>query len=567
MARPKRKVNPLFPTPAPEPKKQRIFRAGGYARLSVEDGRRPGADTIAVQKELIQGYIAVQPDMKFCGLYCDNGQTGTNFERPGFERLLNDVKAGKIDCIVVKDLSRFGRNYRETGNYLERIFPFLDVRFVAVNDHFDTATAERSSDGYIIPLKNIINEVYSKDISRKSGSALAIKQQNGDFIGTWAAYGYRKRADNPNRIEIEEETAPIVRQIFRWRLEGMAYVQIARKLNELGIPSPARYHYLKGDASCERYAEAKWHQQTVKKILSSEVYLGHMVQGRKRESFYEGKPQELRPKDQWTIVKNTHEPLIEEEIFQAVQQMAERQQAAYNERLGKYAELGESPNILKGLIFCADCKRPLVRYKSVTNRGKNLAYVYICPSHADNPENCPKKYLHETVLKEILWDVLQNQIALAGNVSQLLREAKNSGKLAVRDSTRQREEAAVRRKLERAGMLYDSLYQNYVDRLMTEREYLELKAQYRADMDKAQAHLKELEAQKQEYDAQTVKNPWLAVCGRFQQETELTEGLAHALIERVEVDSENHISITLRYQDEYRALCRLLDAEGKAVAV
>ena len=183
MARPKRKVNPLLPTPVPETKKRRVFRAGGYARLSVEDSRRPGADTIEVQKELIQNYIEAQPDMELCGLYCDNGQTGTNFERPGFEQLLDDVKAGKIDCIVVKDLSRFGRNYRETGNYLERIFPFLDVRFVAVNDHFDTATAERSSDGYIIPLKNIINEVYSKDISRKSGSALAIKQKNGDFIG------------------------------------------------------------------------------------------------------------------------------------------------------------------------------------------------------------------------------------------------------------------------------------------------------------------------------------------------------------------------------------------------
>ena len=456
----------------------------------------------------------------------------------------------------------FEAGYEETGNYLERIFPFLDVRFVAVNDHFDTATAERSSDGYIIPLKNIINEVYSKDISRKSGSALAIKQKNGDFIGSWAAYGYRKCADNPRRIEIEEETAPVVRQIFQWRLEGLAYVQIARKLNELGIPSPARYHYLKGDASCEKYAAAVWRQQVIKNILTNEVYLGHMVQGRKRSSFYEGKPQERLPKDQWIVVKNTHEPLIDEETFRVVQQMAERQQAVYKERLGKYAELGESPNILRGLIFCADCKRPLVRYKSVTNRGRNLAYLYICPSHADNPLSCPKKYLHETVLKEILWDVLKRQIALAGNLTQLLNEAAGSGKLAAGDSARRREELAARRKLERAGMLYDSLYQNYVDRLMTEEEYLELKAQYRSDMDKAQARLKELEAQRQDYELQTVKNPWLAACGRFQQETELTEGLAHTLIERVEVDAQNHISITLRYQDEYRALCRLLEMEA-----
>ena len=158
MARPKRKSNPVLPVPAPVVAAQRIYKTGGYSRLSVEDSGKPGTDTIETQQELIQSYIDAQPDMRLCGLYCDNGRTGTNFERPGFESLMEDVRKGKIDCIVVKDLSRFGRNYLETGNYLMRIFPFLDVRFVAVNDGFDTLTAERSSDGYIIPLKNIMKE-------------------------------------------------------------------------------------------------------------------------------------------------------------------------------------------------------------------------------------------------------------------------------------------------------------------------------------------------------------------------------------------------------------------------
>lgn len=157
MARTKRKVNPVLPLPVREATAQRIYRTGGYGRLSVEDSGKPGTDTLESQEELIRGYIESQPDMEFCGLYCDNGQTGTNFERPAFDRLLADIKAGKIDCIVVKDLSRFGRNYKETGNYLERIFPFMDVRFVAVCDSFDTLTAERNNDGFIMPLKNIIN--------------------------------------------------------------------------------------------------------------------------------------------------------------------------------------------------------------------------------------------------------------------------------------------------------------------------------------------------------------------------------------------------------------------------
>ena len=238
MARTKRSRNPVLPvTAAQEIPKQRIYNTMGYARLSVEDSGKLGADTIDVQERLIREFIEEQTDLRFCGILSDNGHTGTNFERPAFERLMEKIRTGKVDCIVVKDLSRFGRNYLETDQYLERVFPFLDVRFIAINDSFDTLTAERSSDGYIIPLKNIINDAYSKDISRKVSSALSGKRQRGEFVGSWAAYGYRKCADNPHYIEPDEETAPVVRKIFAWRRSGMSYQQIARTLTELAIPS------------------------------------------------------------------------------------------------------------------------------------------------------------------------------------------------------------------------------------------------------------------------------------------------------------------------------------------
>lgn len=187
MARTKRKTNPLIAQEAvPTTPTARIYKTAGYARLSVEDSGKPGADTIEGQKALLTGFVGNQPEMELFSLFCDNGRTGTDFERPEFEKLMDAVRRGKVDCIVVKDLSRLGRNYKETGNYLERIFPFLGVRFIAVNDHFDTLTAERTQNGYIIPLKNLINEVYSKDISKKINSALEIKQRKGDFIGAWA---------------------------------------------------------------------------------------------------------------------------------------------------------------------------------------------------------------------------------------------------------------------------------------------------------------------------------------------------------------------------------------------
>ena len=185
MARTKRKTNPVIPAAEAPAQAQKQYRAAAYARLSVEDSGKPGADTIEGQKNLLLRFVENDPTLTLYGLFCDNGQTGTDFQRPEFEKLMEAVRRGEVDCIVVKDLSRFGRNYKETGNYLERIFPFLGVRFIAVNDGFDTLTAQRGADGYLVPLKNLINEVYSKDISRKSGSALAAKQKNGDFIGAW----------------------------------------------------------------------------------------------------------------------------------------------------------------------------------------------------------------------------------------------------------------------------------------------------------------------------------------------------------------------------------------------
>ena len=565
MARTKRKVNPVLPVAAPAERPKRVYQAGGYVRLSVEDSGKPGADTIINQRELIQSYIDSQPDMQVYDLYCDNGRTGTNFDRPEFERLMEDVRAGKVDCIVVKDLSRFGRNYRETGNYLERIFPLLDVRFIAVNDNFDTLTAERSQDGYIVPLKNIINEVYSKDISRKLLPVFAEKQRNGEFIGAWAIYGYQKCPSDHHRIEPDPEIVPVIREIFRWRLSGMSYQNIARKLNERDIPAPARYHYLKGTAKSERYANAIWNVCSVKNILTSEVYLGHMVQGRKRSGLSEGRKSCRVPKSEWVIVRNIHEPLVDEETFQAVQQMAEKARTTYHERQGKYDALGTTPNILRKLVYCADCKRPLVRYKNVNSSKGIRYYVYICQSHADNPVSCPKKYFHETKLIEILWDTLQREIALAENLDKLVRQYSKSSKAVSQEAAVQREITATKQSLSRAEMLYDSLFQNYADKLMTEREYTEMKRQYRSDMERAQTRLNELEQRQKEERQQTTENPWLTACGKFKEETALTEVMAHALIERVEIDAENRISITLRYRDEYSALLRLLAAAGEAV--
>ena len=322
MARSKRKKNPfLTKTASVSVKEQKRYRAAGYARLSVEDSGKPGAETIENQKQLISDYIETAPDMVLAAFFQDNGKTGTGFQRPGFEAMMDAVRCGEANCIVVKDLSRFGRNYKETGNYLERIFPFLGVRFIAITDGFDSLTAERSANGVIVPLKNLINEAYSRDISRKTASALHTKQRRGDYIGTWAPYGYRKCPEDKHRLVLDPDTAPVVRSIFRMRLEGLSYQNIAGFLNTEGISSPARYLVEAGLCKNVAYLSSVWKAGTVRRILERQVYLGHMVQGLKRRTFYNGKRQGSLPKEEWIITENTHAPIVDKETFITVNSM------------------------------------------------------------------------------------------------------------------------------------------------------------------------------------------------------------------------------------------------------
>lgn len=459
-------------------------------------------------------------------------------------------------------MSRFGRNYKETGQYLEQIFPFLDVRFVAVNDCFDTLTAERSQGGYIVPLKNIMNEVYSRDISRKVSSALAVKQQRGEFIGSWAPYGYRKCPSNKHKIEPDPCTAPIVRDIFRLRAGGISFNKIAKRLNVSGVPTPAQYKRQTGEIQTDRYANARWNVFTLKSILESEVYIGNLVQGRKASGLCQGQKQRRTSKEEWIIVKNTHEPLVDRETFRRVQELARKASEAYKKTLGKYDHLDPTPNILRGLVFCADCSKPLMRCKQVT-REKHLYYTYLCPTHHADSTACPKKYLHEVTLKEVLWGTLRREIQLAESVGKLVKVYEHSPAVSESKSALEQELRKASQALKRYKTLHDSLYQNYVDGLMDEREYTEMKQQYRFQLEQAQAKLVELEQQKASQAQQTTQNPWLTAYSHFSDETGLTEEIAHALIHRVEVDTSNYISITLQYQDEFQNLVSILQTAGK----
>lgn len=562
MARTKRKVNPLAPVQEVREEKTEIkYLTAAYVRLSVEDSGKKGADTIDGQRKMLCDFISRHADMELAGVWCDNGETGTNFSRPQFEAMMEKVKRGEINCIVVKDLSRFGRNYKETGNYLERIFPFLGVRFVAVNDNFDTLTAERNENGYIVPLKNIINEAYSKDISKKIVSALSSKQKRGDFIGAWAPYGYSKDPNDPHHLIINEETAPVVRQIFAWRVEGVSVVQIARRLNDAGIPSPSSYLYETGQVKTEKYKDVPWHNQVLKNLLSHPVYLGHMVQGRKRQSFYDGQKQVYTPESEWAVVPNTHEPIIDQHTFDAVQKLARERREEYHSRLGKFDGMGQSENIFKGLVFCADCGRTLVRYKSVSH-GKKLWHTFICPSHTDDPKACPKKSIREDVLTRIVLSAVQKQVALATDMESVVREINNTPEYH-RDVEQSRSRITnAKRTLKRCQSLYDSLYQNYVEGLMDEDEYISLRERYQKQAEEAERTIAALEQEELRGRQYTPENLFLQAFTQFQPPTALTRDMLTALVERIYIDEHDGVEIIFKYRDEYKDLCDFLEKEN-----
>jgi DNA invertase Pin-like site-specific DNA recombinase len=492
--------------------------------------------------------------MELAGVWCDNGATGTNFERPQFEAMMEKVKCGEINCIVVKDLSRFGRNYKETGNYLERIFPFLNVRFIAVTDNFDTLTAERGENGYIVPLKNIINEAYSKDISKKIVSALSSKQKRGDFIGAWAPYGYNKNPDDTHKLIINEETAPVVRQIFAWRVEGTSIVQIARNLNNAGVLSPSAYLYETGQVKTEKYHGVPWHNQILKSILSHPVYLGHMVQGKKRQSFYDGTKQVHTPESEWAVVYHTHEPIIDQQTFDAVQKLAQQRRDEYHSRLGKFDDMGSSENIFKQLVYCHDCNRPLVRYKSVSHERK-LWYTFICPTHANDPKTCPKKGMREDKLTKIVQRAIQNQVTLATELDAVIQNINHSPSFCREIEQNRNRIVNAKRTLKRCQSLYDSLYQNYVEGLMDESEYISLRERYQQQAEEAKQVVAALEQEKLSGKRYTSENLFLQAFTRFQTCTELTRDMLTALIERIYIDENDTVEIIFKHMDEYNALC------------
>ena len=525
----------------------KVWRAALYIRLSVEFNGKRG-DSLETQRQIMEAYVTLCPDIEVAEIYIDNGISGQTFERAAFQRLLNDIEAGKIDCVVVKDLSRLGRNTIDTGYYIEKYFPLHQVRFIAVNDQYDSEDGENSANHMIVPLKNMINEAYAADISRKVAAQQRQAMRDGEFVGSRPPYGYRKDPDNCHHLLVNEDTAPTVRQIFQWAAEGVALNDMVKRLNEAKVPTPGHYLASVGLITNQRLmGSGKWQTWTVGKILEAEVYIGDMVQGKSRTV---GRKQVPTAPMDWIVVRDTHEALVSREMFELVQ--AVRQNAAV-----KYTVTEKKPyteNILQGRVFCGCCGKNLHRQKS---HGR---YFYRCITNDRlGKDACPGdiRYLKEADLFDTILVVIRQKAgAVMGSGLYLKRQ---DSKIAAKKAAVDREIDQLRGETEKNQALLKGLYENFVTGILTRAEYLELKEDYSGKVRTAVERVRELQAQQSELEALVKDCASLAdKLAAAEKDKALTARLVGQVIERVTVSGPGDVAIQFRFEDSFIRLARSL---------
>ncbi|RKD28172.1 recombinase family protein [Lacrimispora algidixylanolytica] len=398
-------------------KKDTTFLTAIYARLSIEDNGID-SDSIETQIYYLQKHVKEQKELELISTYCDNGMTGTNFERPGFQAMLSDIKSKKINCIVVKDLSRFGRNYMEAGNYLENIFPYYGVRFISVNDNYDSLEVT-ANEALALSLKNVYHDIYAKDISRKICTLFDVKKKKGLYLGRFAPYGYKKSNMNPYQLEIEEETASVVREIFSLRIKGMGVIKIARWLNDQGIRSQScRLYELRKLKGTNGEANALWSGSSVTGILENPVYCGCIVERKSEQSYYKGGKKRLIPKEEWKYIENTHEAIIDQGTFIKAQTIME--ESKKNKKENHSTKQEQTENRLKGLVTCGYCHGKMMRDSGYFTRDGNLIhYRLICRRKYMKQSVCNAPSVLETELISAVSVTVRNQLIVLADLWDL----------------------------------------------------------------------------------------------------------------------------------------------------
>ncbi len=524
-----------------------------YLRISHEDGDKAESDSIANQRDLITAFLEKHPEITLRKVWVDDGYTGVNFDRPDFIRMMESVRNKKTNCIIVKDFSRLGRNFIETGKYIEKIFPFMGVRFISVNDDYDSAKPRTASDNLIVPVKNLMNDAYCRDISIKIRSHQDIKRRKGQFIAPFAMFGYLKDPEDKHHLIIDEFAAGVVQDMFHLILEGYSSEAIADRLNEQGIPSPLEYKRLLGSTyktPFRRNPKAVWTATAVLRILKNPVYIGTLEQGKRSSPNYKVKKQFAVPEEQWAVKENTHEPAVSRDTFENVAKIL---------RTDTRTAPGEETVFpLGGLLYCADCGRSMVRKNNST--ADKPYYYYIC-SGSKEKSGCKSHSIRDILLEQAVFAVVREHIRSVLDVEQILTAITKLPYTSRQIKKMDERLKAKRDEVEKYQLYRMKLHEDYMDGIISREDYIAFGKRYDLKAQNAGEAILSLE---QEIDrlveGKSEEQKWIAYFKQYQDIEELNRKLAVELIDRILVFENQRINIKFKFQFEYDSAMSLIQS-------
>ena len=527
-----------------QPPRSRTYRAALYIRLSREDGDKTESDSVVNQKRLLTHFADSQPDIESYQYYVDDGWSGANFNRPDFLRMMTDVYAGEIDCVIVKDSSRFGRNASESGRYIGEVFPRLRVRYIAVNDAIDSGRSQGVAIDFLNnSMRGMINEYYVAANSESIRSTLDMERRRGDFIGAFAKYGYKKDPADHHKLLIDEEAAAVVREIYRMYLNGAGIRTIVRWLNDNGLPNPSTYKCRSGLNFHSRAIGKSplWSDKTVRRILQDEMYTGNMVQGKNRKVSYKDKAVIPLPQEEWIRVRKTHEAIIGKEDFERVQRMLQSG--------AKSSPISGEIGLFSGLLRCADCGHALIKK---VNHNPDKTYVYYrCSTYCKCKSACSAHSIRYEKLYDTVLAAIQKMINIAVDADEVLRELRNKHKTDIRADLQTQIESQER-ELQQVKQLLADIYPDYKCGILNADQYLMNKEKYERQQQLLQERIDNLKASAGEHDAPPQTNAFVEHFRQYGNIDNLTRPLLTELIDHINVKEKNDIEIVFRFHDAFK---------------
>ena len=533
------------------------YMAAVYLRLSKEDEDlreikdKKESNSIANQKALILKTLESMPDVTLYDIYIDDGFTGLNFERPNFQRMCEDIYNGRVNMVIVKDLSRLGRDYIDSGRYVKKIFPSYHVRFVSVLDHFDSLTATQSDVNLLIPVKNFVNDNYSRDISGKVRSHQEVMRENGLYVGSHVAYGYKKLETDRNRIIPDEYAADIVRKIFDWKLKGLSSASIADKLNGLGVAAPSEYKRQLGGnykSGFQKNRKAKWSAVAINRILRNKIYIGVLEQGKREKVNYKLNKVVEKPETEWAVKENTHEAIISKPDFENVAKLLNLDT--------RKSPKEETLFMLSGLMFCGECGRSMVRR---CNRYKDKQSVYYICATYNKGKGCSRHSIAQSVIEDILLDAIKRHIEHVARLDELLSSIRdrevNYDDIVAND----REILAKYKELDQCKKVEMSLHRDLAAGIISIKEYEQFKNNFAHKSAEIEETIRKLQQEIETvFKEGLFADEWIDTFTKTGNITSLDRSIVLSLVEKITIHEENRIEITFQYQDEYKTLCRII---------